>query len=106
MYLLTIVTVPNQEIANKISKILVENRVASCVNKVSNVESIYWWEGKIESSNEIILLIKTTDNKYSDLEELIKKNHPYDVPEIICFEIKKGLNTYLSWIGNETNSLP
>ncbi len=106
MYLLTIVTVPTQKIANKISKILVENRAAACVNKVSNVESFYWWEGSIESSNEIILLIKTTDNKYKDLEYLIKSNHPYDVPEIICFEIKKGLSSYLSWIEKETNSRP
>lgn len=92
--------------ARNLSKILLEKRVATCVNIISKVKSNYWWNGSIESSDEIILLIKTTEDKYSQLEDLIRKNHPYEIPEIIAFDIKKGFNKYLNWIEDETRILP
>lgn len=92
--------------ARNLSKILLEKRVAACVNIISKVKSNYWWNGSIESSDEIILLIKTTEDKYSQLEDLIRKNHPYEIPEIIAFDIKKGFNKYLNWIEDETRILP
>lgn len=106
MTLLVMTTVPNEKLAYKLSKVVLENRVAACVNIIKEVSSFYWWKESIENSNEIILLIKTTDEKYQDLESLIKKNHPYEVPEIIAIELKKGLNEYLNWIVKETSSLP
>lgn len=106
MTLLAVSTAPNEDIATNISKILLENRVTACVNIVSNVKSNYWWNGSIESSTEILLLIKTTEDKYSQLEDLIRKNHPYEIPEIIAFDIKKGFNKYLNWIEDETKTLP
>lgn len=106
MTLLVISTVPNENLANKLSKILLENRVAACVNIIKNVNSLYWWKESIENSSEIILLIKTTDEKYQEVEDLIKKNHPYEIPEIIAFDIKKGFSKYLKWIEDETRSLP
>ncbi|NYT03898.1 MAG: divalent-cation tolerance protein CutA [Candidatus Methanofastidiosa archaeon] len=106
MALIAISTVSNEDVAKNLSMILLENRVAACVNIVSNVKSNYWWNGSIESSTEIILLIKTTEDKYSQLEDLIRKNHPYEIPEIIAFDIKKGFNKYLNWIEDETRTLP
>ncbi|HPX23675.1 MAG TPA: divalent-cation tolerance protein CutA [Methanofastidiosum sp.] len=106
MALLIISTVPNEDVARNLSKILLEKRVAACVNIISKVKSNYWWNGSIESSDEIILLIKTTEDKYSQLEDLIRKNHPYEIPEIIAFDIKKGFNKYLNWIEDETRILP
>ncbi|HNV93741.1 MAG: Divalent-cation tolerance protein CutA [Candidatus Methanofastidiosum methylothiophilum] len=106
MALLIISTVPNEDVARNLSKILLEKRVAACVNILSKVKSNYWWNGSIESSDEIILLIKTTEDKYSQLEDLIRKNHPYEIPEIIAFDIKKGFNKYLNWIEDETRILP
>lgn len=106
MTLLVISTVTNENLANELSKILLENRVAACVNIIKNVNSLYWWKESIENSSEIILLIKTTDEKYQEVEDLIKKNHPYEIPEIIAFDIKKGFSKYLKWIEDETRSLP
>jgi len=106
MALLIISTVPNEDVARNLSKILLEKRVAACVNIIPKVRSNYWWNGSIENSEEIILLIKTTEDKYDQLEDLIRKNHPYELPEIIAFEIKKGFNKYLNWIKDETRILP
>ncbi len=106
MTLLVLSTAPNQDVATNLSKILLENRVAACVNIISGVKSYYWWNQSIEFSNEVILMIKTTEEKYCDLENLIKNCHPYEIPEIIAFDIKKGLNKYLNWIEGETRTLP
>ncbi|MBP7819814.1 MAG: divalent-cation tolerance protein CutA [Candidatus Methanofastidiosum sp.] len=103
---IVLTTVPNEEVAKNLSKILLENRVAACVNIIPNVKSLYWWNRLIEFSNELLLLIKTTEEKYNELEALIKKNHPYEIPEIISLDIQKGLKEYLNWIEDETRSLP
>ena len=68
MALLIISTVPNEDMARDLSKILLEKRVAACVNIIPKVRSNYWWNGSIENSEEIILLIKTTEDKYDQLE--------------------------------------
>jgi periplasmic divalent cation tolerance protein len=106
MALLVVSTVPNEDIATNLSKIILEHRVAACVNIISDVKSQYWWNQSIESSKEVILLIKTTEDKYNKLEHLIKSNHPYEIPEIIAFDIKKGFSKYLNWIEDETRTLP
>ena len=106
MTLLVISTVPNENVAYNLSKILLENRVAACVNIIKDVNSLYWWKETIENSIEIILLIKTTDEKYQEVEDLIKTNHPYEIQEIIAFDIKKGFDKYLKWVEDETRSLP
>ena len=89
--------------AQKIAKILIKNKMAACVNIIPKIRSIYRWQNKIHDETEFMLLIKTTKNKYKSLEKIIKSNHSYEVPEIIAFEIKAGLKSYLKWIEEMVN---
>ena len=97
-YYLFIVTVPSIDEGKKIAKILVENRLAACVNIVQNVFSIYEWKGTIEEDNEHILLIKTTDIKSDLIIQKIKEIHSYEEPECVGLKIEKGSESYLNWI--------
>ncbi len=92
------VTVPNIEEGKRIAKILVENKLAACVNIIQKIFSIYWWKGKIEEDEEHLLLIKTTDEKKELLIKEITKVHSYDTPECIGFKIDRGSEKYLNWI--------
>ena len=96
-----ITTYPNKPRAlkNFILKILKAN-LAKCVNKLNYVKSYYWWEGKIQKSQEQILLIKTNDEKLEKLKEFLEKNHPYDTPEIIVLTPEEVNKSYLSWINS------
>ena len=91
-------TCPDATTASEIATALVEQNVAACVNIVSGVHSIYRWEGKLETSEECLLLIKTRGDGYSALEEMILALHPYEVPEIIALPLAAGLAAYLGWI--------
>jgi len=95
-----ITTLPDKETAKAIARKLVEKNLAACVNIIPMEKSIYKWKGKIEEVNEILLLIKTTKTQYPGLETEIRANHPYELPEIIYFEIKGGSNEYLDWVRN------
>ena len=98
--LLILCTCPNREIAQKIAGALVEQRLAACVNISSPVTSVYSWQGKIESDEELLLTIKTTRARYGALEQAILALHPYELPEIIAVPISTGLTEYLDWIDN------
>jgi periplasmic divalent cation tolerance protein len=97
-YFIFFVTVPNIEEGKKIAYTLVENKLAACVNIIQNVISIYRWKGKIEEDNELILVIKTTENKTDLLIQKIIDIHSYTEPECIGLKIEKGSETYLKWI--------
>ena len=97
MALVVIVTVPGDK-AQTLAKVLVESKVCACANIISGVKSLFWWQGKIDSADESILLLKTKNNLFGKLKKLIKENHPYEVPEIIAFKIAKGNKEYLAWI--------
>ena len=88
--------------AMEVSRKLVKERVAACVNILPNVLSIYHWKGKIEESKEWILMIKTSPDRYSDLERVLNKIHPYDVPEFISFLSSKQSKAFGEWVGTET----
>lgn len=100
--LLVLTNVPDAATASTIARQLVERRLVACVNILPQVQSIYRWQGMIEESGEISLLIKTTEARYPELEAAIKALHPYDVPEIIAMPIVRGLPQYLDWIAQET----
>lgn len=91
----------NLEEANNLIKIILDERLASCCQKV-NINSSYWWNGKIENSDEILIQIKTKKSLYNQIEEKIREIHSYDVAEVICFDIIDGSTDFLNWIDKET----
>ncbi|HTG18119.1 MAG TPA: divalent-cation tolerance protein CutA [Blastocatellia bacterium] len=96
--LLVLVTAPNQDEARRIANALVEERLAACVNIVGAIESVYRWEGQVTTDRETLLIIKTTDDRYEDLEQRVKELHSYSTPEVIAFKIERGSSEYLSWL--------
>lgn len=91
--------------ARHLAGLLISRRLAACVQILPGLESHYRWEGKKETSKEILLLIKTRRLLYKRLEKTILANHPYKVPEIICLPITRGSKTFLDWISQETGSI-
>lgn len=100
--LLIITNCPDEETANAIALAAVEAKFAACVNILPRVQSIYRWQGGVESATEIPLLIKSPTTSYPALEALIRERHPYDIPEIIALPIARGLPAYLDWVAAET----
>lgn len=100
--LLVLCTCPDEDSARQLSGFLVQERLAACVNIVNPISSIFAWQGKIDAERESLLLIKTTERAYSALEQAIKQQHPYDVPEIIAIPIQQGSADYLNWIRENT----
>ena len=93
-------TAGSEEEAGKIAQHLVERQLAACVNIVPQIESVYRWQGKMESSREWLLLIKTTAAKFEDVRDAIRELHSYDLPECICLDIEDGSAAYLQWIAD------
>jgi periplasmic divalent cation tolerance protein len=100
--LLVLTNCPDEEVANTIALAVVEARLAACVNILPRVQSIYRWQGRVESATEIPLFIKSTATSYPALESIIRQHHPYDVPEIIALPVTHGLPSYLNWVAAET----
>jgi len=101
--ILVISTLPDRDHAEKMAHFLIEQQLAACVNILPSVTSVYRWQGKVESADETILLIKTTMARYPDLEAAIKDQHPYELPEIIAVPVSSGLSAYLEWVATETS---
>jgi periplasmic divalent cation tolerance protein len=98
--LVVLTAVEKQEDGARLARLLIERRLAACVQVLAPMISIYRWRGKIEQSNEVLLLIKTARAVYPELEDAIKQNHPYETPEIIALPVESGSNDYLSWLGS------
>jgi periplasmic divalent cation tolerance protein len=96
------ITVDKKKSVDIIVKTLLNKRVCACINIIKNIESQYWWKGKIEKSKEYLLIIKTRKNLIDKLITETKKIHPYSVPEIISFDIEKGNPDYINWLIRET----
>jgi len=93
-------TVPNVEVAQALSRVLVMEGLRACVNQVPKVVSYYLYEGEFCEDDELLLIIKTSQVNYLALETRIKELHPYDVPEIIASPLVEGSAEYLSWMQN------
>lgn len=91
-------TCPDQPTAEKIAHALVENQLAACVNILPNLTSIYTWQGRVESADEHLLIIKSSVQAYPTIETTIRSLHPYELPEIIAISINQGLPEYIHWI--------
>jgi periplasmic divalent cation tolerance protein len=100
------ITAGSKEEAENLSRGLVEKKLAFCVNTIPGITSTYHWEGNIHVDNEILLIVKTRLDRYEDLEQWVKSNHSYDVPEIVSLPIQKGLPEYLNaiddWVFDQT----
>ncbi len=95
---LVLTTTGSRQEAQRIGRVLVERRLAACVNIVPAIESIYRWQGKIEKAEECLLIIKTSGAAFDQLRAAIKELHSYELPECICVEIEDGSAEYLKWL--------
>jgi periplasmic divalent cation tolerance protein len=97
--IVVLVTCGSKKEARKIAKALVDRRLAACVQEIGvPMRSTYRWKGRVESANEVLLLIKTSRKRFSAVRTLVKGLHSYDVPEIIALNIAEGSREYLDWI--------
>ena len=100
-YIQVLTTVEQKADAEKIAHILVEKRIAACVQIIGPVTSHFRWEGKMDSAQEYLCLIKSREDLFAELEAVIKELHPYEVPEILGIPIIKGGKDYLNWLAAE-----
>jgi len=100
-YIQVTTTADTKETAEKIATVLVQKRLAACVQIVGPISSVYWWKGKVEKTNEWLCIVKTRKNLYEAVEASIKANHTYEVPEIIAVPIVEGSKGYISWLDEE-----
>jgi len=96
---IVLTTCGSLEEARHIARALVEQQLAACVNIVPQVESIYRWKGEVESSTEVLLVIKTTAGAFERLQAVLAKLHSYEVPECLELTVTDGSKAYLDWIG-------
>jgi periplasmic divalent cation tolerance protein len=105
-YLLCLVTIDDLKKASEIASLLVEKKLAACVNIIPQIQSIYRWKGEICNETERMMIIKTRADLFKELEDALIKLHPYEVPEIISFDIQQGFSGYLRWIDDSTEKPP
>lgn len=92
------ITTPTTEVAQSLGRQLLEQRLAACINILPQMHSMYWWEGKIESSNEAVLLAKTSAGKADALIHAVEKFHPYSTPCALALSVDKGTEKYMNWL--------
>ena len=102
-YIVVLITTNGVEEAQLITRVLLEQRLAACVNIVPRINSSYWWQGKIESGEESLLVAKTRAALLDTLVKSVREVHSNEVPEIIALPIVGGSQDYLNWIGRETS---
>lgn len=101
MYSIVMTTAPSREVALALSKTLVEKRLAACVNVIP-CTSVYRWEGEIKEDEEYQMIIKTRRTFIDDIKDVLDKQHPYHLPELVSLELEDGSANYLRWIRDET----
>ena len=100
--LIVLTNCPDTEVADRLARTLVEQRLAACVNRLPAVNSVYRWQGAVERAIEVPLLIKSTRERLPEIQEVIRALHPYEVPEIVAIPVVAGLPAYLRWVVDET----
>jgi periplasmic divalent cation tolerance protein len=99
---LVYITTRDKEEARKIGKELVESRLAACINIIDNMNSMYWWEGKVQDDSESILIAKTKESLVPELIDKVKSRHSYECPCIVSLPLLEGNKEYLEWVEKET----
>jgi periplasmic divalent cation tolerance protein len=95
---IVLVTAPDLKTARALAKAALSARLIACANLVPKIESHYWWQGKIESGAEVLLILKTQKSKLTALEKLVLVRHPYDTPEFLVLPLSAGSRKYLDWL--------
>jgi len=94
-------TTESREEAGKIAAVLVEKRLAACVQVVGPIHSTFRWEGRVQDAEEFLLLCKVSAERLKEATALIEELHSYDVPEVLAFEVTDGSRSYLEWVATE-----
>ena len=102
MFIVVFITTANKREAERISRVLLDARLIACANIIGGIDSIFWWKGKKEKAREYLLIGKTRKELFNKLVKVVRKNHSYEVPEIIAIPIIAGHKPYLDWITNST----
>jgi periplasmic divalent cation tolerance protein len=97
-FAIVLVTAPDLKIARALAKAALQAKLIACANLVPKIESHYWWQGKIESGAEVLLILKTQKSKLAALEKLVLAQHPYDTPEFLVLPLVAGSKKYLDWL--------
>jgi periplasmic divalent cation tolerance protein len=97
-FVVVLVTAPDLKTARRLAQSALQSRLVACANLLPKIESHYWWQGKLEHSAEVLLLLKTAKAKLAKLERLILAEHPYDTPEFLVVPLVAGTKRYLDWI--------
>jgi periplasmic divalent cation tolerance protein len=105
-YLQVTTTTDSEAEAQSLATVAVESRLAACAQVLSPIRSVYWWEGKVESAQEWMVLLKTTAARVDQLIQRLRSEHSYDTPEIVAVPIVAGHPAYLAWIAEETRERP
>ena len=95
---IVLTTAGSQSEARRIAEVLVERKLAACVNIISRVQSIYRWEGKTQETEEWLLVIKSMKDSFAKLKDAIKELHPYELPECLSLTVEEGSEEYLNWV--------
>ena len=103
--IIVLTQMPDRTSALALARSLVEARVAACVSVGGPVESLYHWQGKIETAQETPVVVKTSAGRYAEVEAMIRARHPYELPEIVAVPVTDGLAPYLEWIAEETGGM-
>lgn len=97
-YIVVFITAPEEEQAKKIADQLLSKRLIACVHILPKASSLFWWQGRIDSAEEVLLILKTKEDLLDEVVKTTKKLHSYEVPEIIALPIIGGSEEYLEWI--------
>ncbi len=103
-YCVVYVTAPGEKEAMEIAGHCVSEKLAACANLLNPVRSLYWWDGKVQDDQEVLIMMKTRLELFDKLQAAVTEKHPYDVPEIIAIPIAGGNKPYLDWIDENTGS--
>ena len=95
---LVLVTAPDLKTARELAKAALQAKLVACANLIPKIESHYWWQGKIESGAEVLLILKTPRTRLAALEKLVLAKHPYDTPEFLALPLNAGSRKYLDWV--------
>jgi periplasmic divalent cation tolerance protein len=96
------VTAPDGQCAEVLARKLLEERLVACVNIVPRLRSLYRWEGEVQASDEVLMLLKARRTDIDAVTERVRGLHPYEVPEVIAIDVSGGLRAYLNWLNAET----